>query len=562
MENDRSSFVAQWRDLADHICPWRPKFTVSEKNRGERKNKKIIDSTATLAVRTLRSGMMSGISSPSRPWFRLTIPDPDLAQYNPVKEWLYTTTQRMQTVFLRSNMYNILPIVYGDTGVFGTGGMLIEEDFHKVIHCFSVPIGSYMIATDRKGKVNTFFREFRMTVRQVVEKFGRTHGSDIDWSNLSNHVKVMWERGEYQSSIDVCHIIMPNEEYSPDSFLSKNKEYISVYYEKGSPSGSRSSYSQGDTQNKLLREMGYDYFPFLCPRWEVSGEDDYGTECPGMSALGDIRQLQAGEKRSAQAYELSIHPSLQGPPELRNQRISALPGDITFVNTQGVNKGISPIYEVNPRLNEFEIKQEQIRQRIKKAFYEDLFLMLASTDRRDITAREIDERHEEKLLALGPVLEQMGQDLHDPAIDITFNLMNRQGWIPTPPDELQDMELKVEYISIMAQAQKLIGLAGVERFMGFAGQIMALNPEVADKIDFDQSVDEYAEITSLPPTIIRSDEDVEIIRQQRGQIQAAQASMEMMQQGANTAKELSQANFSGDNALSKIAESQDGDEAA
>jgi len=552
LELEASSFRTHWGDLSDFILPRRSRFNTSDVNRGDRRNQKIIDSTATLAARTLQAGMMSGVTSPARPWFRLTTPDPDLSESNNVKVYLHDVTQRMNNVFLRSNIYNIFPTLYGDLGVFGTAAMSIEESFNgSVIHCTSFPIGSYRIAKDYMGRVNTFSRDFKMTVRQLIQQFGKkdmTTGT-IDWSIFSLTVKNLYERGDYEQWIDVRHIICPNEDYDPNKLHSKYKKFESCYYESGS--GSAASVGD-DYMDKYLRQSGYDYFPILAPRWEVTGEDTYGTSCPGMVALGDIRQLQTGERRGGQALEKMINPPMVAPTSMMNSKSSILPGDINYVDVREGNQGFRPAHIVDLRLDLLEQKQQQIRQRIQKAFYEDLFLMLANDTRSNITAREIDERHEEKLLALGPVLEQLGLDVLDPAIDITYDIMNRQGLLPPPPEELQGVSLKIEYISVMAQAQKLVGLAGIERFAGFVGQLAAASPAVMDKVDTDQMVDEYGDACGISPKIVRSDEDVQAMRQQQAEAQAAQQKAEMIKTGAGAAKDLSQANMDGDNALTRI----------
>lgn len=553
LESERASFISHWRDLGDYILPRRLRLNSADVNKGDRRNLKIIDSTATLSARTLRSGMMGGVTSPARPWFRLTVPDPGLADVPSVKSWLHIVSQRMADVFIRSNIYNVLPIVYGDIGTFGTAAMIIEEDFEDVIRSYPFPIGSYMIAMNDRMKVDVFFREFRMTVRQLVQRFGkRLPGGDIDWSNFSEHVKSLYEAGSLETWIDVCHVIQPNSEFDPKKLHAKHKRYLSCYYEKGTSSATNGNYLTGRSSDIYLRESGYDYFPVLCPRWEITGEDVYGTDCPGMVALGDIKQLQLGEKRSAQAIEKMVNPPMTGPATLKNQKASILPGDITYVDVREGQQGFRPAHEVNPRIAELEGKQEQVRNRIRRAFFEDLFLMLSTTDRRQITAREIEERHEEKLLALGPVLEQLNQDLLDPLIDITFDIMNRQGLIPEPPKEIQGVSLKVEYISIMAQAQKLVGISTVERFVGFAGQVASVNPETLDKIDADQMIDVYGDMLSIQPGIIRSDEDVAKIRGERAKQQQAQNEAAMAREIAGSAKDLSQADTSGDNALTAI----------
>ncbi len=555
LENERTSFLSHWRDLSDYILPRRARFSVTDVNRGERRNKNIIDSTATLAARTLRSGMMGGVTSPARPWFRLTTPDPDLSEFGAIKDWLHAVSLAMSTVFLRSNLYNALPVVYGDIGVFGTAAMCVEEDFDgEVIRCYPFPIGSYMIANNSRLKVDVFMRDFRMTVRQLVQRFGKKEPGTgkIDWSNFSTTVKQAYDGSQFETWIDVCHVIQPNPDHDPRKLGAMFKRYLSCYFERGV--GSNTGYTTPSIEDRYLSESGYDYFPILCPRWEVTGEDVYGTSCPGMEALGDIRQLQLGEKRSMQAIEKMVNPPMVGPPELKTARSSILPGDITYLSERDGMKGFRPIHEVNPRIQELEGKQEQIRQRISRCFYEDLFLMLANSDRREITAREIEERHEEKLLALGPVLEQLNQDLLDPLIDNTFDIMLRQGLIPEPPEEVQGMALKVEYISVMAQAQKLVGIAGIERFAGFVGSMVAQtqNPELLDKVDADQMIDEYGDAVGISPRIIRSDDEVDEIRANRAQAQQAQVKSEKIRDLAASAKDLSQADMSGDNALKRL----------
>lgn len=556
LQTERSTFLSHWSDLGRFILPRRPRFWTSDVDRGNRRNNSIIDSTGGLAARTLRSGMMSGITSPARPWFRLTTPDPDLSEFDPVKEWLYTVDLRMSEVFLRSNLYNSLPTVYGDMGVFATAAMIVEEDYDHVIRTYPFPIGSYFLINDARLKVRGFLRDFRLTVRQIVEKFGTTQGSsDIDWTNISGLVKSQWDSGSTEAWMEVSHVIIQNPEWDPRKSQSKYKRYRSAYWERGATTGAaQMNVVSGD--GKLLSDKGYDYFPVLAPRWEITGEDVYGTYCPGMEALGDIMQLQMMERRGMQALEKSINPPMVAPGSLRAQKATILPGDITYLDTREGQQKFEPAYLINPNFQQLENKEMQIRQRISKCFFEDLFLMLAQSDRREITAREVDERHEEKLLALGPVLEQLNQDLLDPLIELTFDIMVRQGMIPPAPEELHGMPLRVEYTSIMAQAQKLLGIAGVERFAGFVGQIVNVTKDMSalDKVDIDEMIDKYGDMTAIPPGIVRDQEKVQAIRDQRAQAQQAQAQAEKAQMAADAAKKLSEADLSGDNALTRLAQ--------
>lgn len=520
LQTERSHHEGDWKELGKFILPHRIRFDLSETNRQSKRTNDIVDSTASFACRTTSAGMQSGVTSPARPWFRLTTPDAELADLAPVREWLHTVTQRMAAVFLKSNLYNRTPTLYGDIAVFGTAAMMLVEDDEDVVRFIDFPIGSYWLGLDKRLKVRVFVREVRMTVRQVVETWGL--------GNVSPAVRAMHEAGTLEQPVDVVHAIFPNPDHDPSSILPRHFKYRAVYWEKA------------NREKEFLEDSGFEEWPLLTPRWETVGTDVYGTWSPGMVARGDIKQLQHGEKRALQLLDKHVNPPMVGPTTLKGRKASILPGDITYVDVTQQGQGFTPAHQVSLRLEDLEFKQEQVRQRIRRAFYEDLFLMLANTDRREITAREIEERHEEKLLALGPVLEQLNQDLLDPLIDRTFAIMLRRGLLPPPPPEMEGVELKVEYISIMAQAQKMVGLGSLERFSAYLTNLAQVDPSVLDKGDLDEMVEEYAEITGVSPKIVRADEDVQAIREERARIAEQQAQAEQMAQMAPAAQALAE----------------------
>lgn len=492
---------------------------------------------------------MSGITSPARPWFRLTIPNFDQSDSNPVKDWLDDTSDRMNAVFSRSNLYNTLLNVYGDLGDFATAAMLVEEDDNYVIRCFSIPIGSYSIGLSENLRVEVFFRELQMSVRQIIQKFGLKNNGDIDWTNISQMVRNYYERNQLETMITVVHAVTPNEFFDDGKFEAQFKKYRSSYYEKGT-SKQQAGYNNPDN-DKFLRESGYDYFPVLVPRWQTTGEDAWGTNCPGMEALGDCRQLMLGERRMMQAIDLLVKPPMKGPASLRQTTAGILPGKITYVDERGDQGGFKPVFQIEPRIQELEAKQQEVRKRISDLYYESLFLMISQTNN-DMTATEVNIRQEEKLLALGPVLEQLNQDLLDPLIELTFNFMMKQGLIETPPQEISGATVKVEYISIMAQAQKLTGLSSLDRFTQYIENLAQVDQSVLMKIDTHVMAENYADICSVPTGVIR---DEKVVQQLQAQQQAAaqqQAKLQNMMAATQGAKNLSQADMSGDNALSRM----------
>ena len=555
LRNERTSFRNYWRELSDYILPRRGRFFVSDVNDGQNKRSMIIDATASMAARTLSSGMMTGVTSPARQWFKLTTSEEDLNEQPDVKAYLKDVGDKIRMTFLKSNLYNVLPTLYADLGTFGTGCIFMEEDFESTVNFISFPIGSFMIANDKRGKVSVFFREFQMTVRQIVDKFGRTNPNDptfIDWSNISDAVKNQYMKHQHETQVDICHFILPNEQYSPNKMESKFKRYQSLYYEKGISSTNNSSSYAMSYPDKFLSEKGYDFFPVMAVRWEVAGEDTYGTNCPGMVSLGDVKQLQLAEKRIAAALDQKVKPSMVGPTSLKNAKASILPGDITYLDEREGTRGFRRLFEIDFDIRELEGKQEQVRIRISKAFYEDLFLMLANTNRRQITAREVEERHEEKLLALGPVLERINQDLLDPLIENTFAIMDKQGILPEPPDSLAGREYTIEYVSVMAQAQKLAGIGNIERMAGFVAQVASLDPSVINKFDIEEAIEIYGDLVGVDPNLIKSKEEVEAIKAEQAAQQAQMQQMAAASEMVNAGKALSETKMDEDTALAQL----------
>lgn len=556
LKNDRQSWESQWQDLADYFRPNRERFWVQSDDRGTRKNQKIIDNTGVLALRTLRSGMMAGLTSPARPWFRLSTADRELANFGPVREWLDQVRTIMTANVARTNAYKAFPKIYGDNGCFGTACMFVDENLDRVFHTWDFPIGEYYIANDDYGRVRVFARRFRLTVRQVVLKFGVVPGTNkIDWSKISKHVKQLWDDNHVETWVYCWQVVEPNPDWIPDSFLSIHKRYLSSYYEDGrsGKSGSANYVNGTEDHEKYLSQKGYDEFPVLGPRWDVTEGESYGTSSPGMDSIGDNKQLQSMERKGAQALEKMIRPPMKAPTSLMRGAPSIVPGAITYVDEASGRTSFTPVHEISSfPINHLSEEKQQIRQRISMAHYEPLFLMLAQSDRRNITATEVEERHEEKLLQLGPVIEQTNWDLLDPFIDLVFMFHAQQDLLPPPPPELVGMPLKVVYESILQQAQKLAGISSIERFSSFVVQAGSVEQAVLDKIDPDKLIDVYADALSVPPSILRDQKEVEAIRGQRQEAIQKQQQIEAIQAGARSAKDLSEADVQGDNALTRM----------
>jgi hypothetical protein len=269
-----------------------------------------------------------------------------------------------------------------------------------------------------------------------------------------------------------------------------------------------------------------------------------------MEALGDVKQLQHEQLRKAQAIDYQTKPPLQVPTSMKNRDVDSLPGGITYVDPAG--NGIRSAFDVNLRLDYLLQDIQDCRGRVSGAFYADLFLMLATAPNTRMTATEVAERHEEKLLMLGPVLERLHNELLDPLIDITFNRMIQSGVLPPAPEELQGMDLNVEFVSMLAQAQRAIGTNAVDRFVGNLGAIAQMKPDILDKFDADQWADIYADMLGVDPSLIVADKEVALVRQTRNQAMAAKEQAAAMQQQSQTVKNMAQAPTGSNNALTDV----------
>jgi hypothetical protein len=179
--------------------------------------------------------------------------------------------------------------------------------------------------------------------------------------------------------------------------------------------------------------------------------------------------------------------------------------------------------------------EQQIRDRIRRAFYEDLFLMLSGGVDTQMTATEVAERHEEKMLMLGPVIERLHTEMLEPAVDMVFARCAEAGILPPPPPELEGNELQVEFVSVLAQAQRAIMTNGIDRFTANLGVIAQIKPEVLDRLDADRWADTYADALGVDPALVVPMEKAVLIRQARAEAQAQQIKVDQAQQIADAA---------------------------
>ena len=504
-----NAIKGDWQDLADYFLPRSVRFLARTANKTPVKNRKIKDSTPLLAVRNFSSGMMSGATSPATNWFKVRVRNYGHEGNYPVKKWCNAVETLFRDIFNSSNLYRILPSVYKQIGVFGISVLGMMNDETSVLRCQLLPIGSYRIAKNSKGEVDTICRVYMETAKNLYDKFGE--------ENVSKEVLSAIESNRYEELFEIVHFVEPNKDFLPSSVWAENKKYVSVYYEWAS------------TEEKFLSKSGFDKFPYAVFESEVNGEDVYPCECPGVNALPDVKQLMSMVIDEGKAVKKMISPTYKGPASLKNKKMIDAPA--AFIEEDENGRGLSPIYEVNPRVLEVDSIIEKLKQSIKEIFYNDLFAMILNTAERSRTATEVNELKEEKMVLLSPLLQQIHNGLNQ-IIDWVFEECIRLDILPEPPQEIMGANMDIEFVSTLAQAQKAVKISAMERFTTFTINLaQSLDPSLKNKLNANKIVDDYADFANISPEQIVPTNEVE---KRKKQEEDAQNQKQMIEQVKNS----------------------------
>ncbi len=534
MKEERSPWMNVWRDISDYVCPHLGRFSApTDTNDGERNDGYIVDDSARIAHRNFCSGMQSGLTSPARPWFKLNTPgDPERSEYPPLRAWLDHCGSVLLRIFAKSNAYSAFLSTYAETGSFGCHAYLIERDFDSVIRLKPFTVGEYALATDDRNRVNTLGRNFSMTAVQMIGAFGL--------ENVSSSVKDAYDRGNTRARFEVVHMMLPNQWKEHGKKDSKNMPTLSAYWDPSDQSG------------KMLRNSGYKGFRAITPRWSVVSDDVYSKGSPGWFALGNVKMIQQLQSDCLEGIQKAIDPPVQAPAALQFQSgLTTVPGGVNYVPDTSAG-GVRSIYDIRPDIEAIERKIQTVSVNIERTFFSDLFLMLTNINRSGVTATEVAERHEEKLLMLGPVLEQLYSEMLDPTIDIAFEYALEAGILPPPPPDLQGQEIRAEYVSVLAQAQRMVGTAAIEQTMAFAGNLIGAFPEVRHQVNAMMALQKYGTYVGVPSEILRPEEEaMERWNAEMQQVQQQKA-MEQMGQAAGAGKVLADTQVGQNSALDML----------
>lgn len=518
----RRNYLNKWKEIRDYQLPYLGVLEESEfSNMHERRDSKIYTGCAWECCNIFASGIMSGLTPPSRNWFKLSFANPELKENKEASMILDERNQILERVLAGSNFYNAAQSVYMELP-FGVGALGVFPDAKTGVRFTHYPIGTYCIDVGADGIANTFCRKYKMYTSQIAEQFGI--------ENLPQTLKNELERdGGLQSEHTICCLIEPNREYDKHNPSRLTMPYSVAYWIDGS------------ADDEWLHIGGAYEMPVAVARYLVTGLEPYAKGA-GWFALGDSKMLQALEKDLLVAVQLGVRPPMQADVETAMRGINIIPG---AANATNMNGGIKPIFDVRLDIASVQAKIEAVKEAIKRAYNADLFLTISSIEKGQMTAREVMERSQEKLQQLGPVVERLEFEFLSVILERVYNILERANMFPPFPDEMMaDMageEVRIEYISPLAQAQKMSGLTAIEQLFAFAGTIAQMYPEVGDKIDALEAIDKYAQALGSPAAILRSDDEVAKMQEARRQAQAQAQAQQAMIEGAPALNQTAQA---------------------
>lgn len=499
LEKDKRLWETLLQDVADYVNPVREDIKGMLQS-GTKQGTKIYDGTAVSAAVLATDGIHGYHVSPAFPWFKYVMNRQELNKLPEVKEWLQDIEYNMYMALNRSNFYSEMwPYIY-DGETMGTAVIYPEEDIGEGRIVFdTVHFGELYITENRYGEVDVLHRKRKLTARKMAQMFGK--------NNLPDSIKQVFETQPFQE-FEIIHAVYPREDYDDRRKDAKSKKYASVWMCK--------------ENSHLLKESGYDIFPYKTWRYIKSGREVYGRS-PALLAMADIKGLNLISKSLLGAAQLSIDPPLNVPADMMGK-------------VQWKPRGLNPFDDANKKVSPIAtginfpvgIDREQAKQKaIRDFFHVDTFLMLSQlAGQGQRTAYEVSELMGEKAAVLGAELGPLNTQL-DQILDSVYEIELNAGRMPKPPDILMEIAQPGDrfdpiYMGPLAQAQReRFGSEGIKKFFVMMEPLLQVKPDILDNFDLDVAALHIHEISGAPQKIVRKTEVRDEIRQ--GRIAAMQA---------------------------------------
>ena len=531
----RKSWLNECEEISKNIVPERGQFGHGNKRKYDRSSQ--YNSRPDKYLHNLSSILQSGLTSPARPWFKLVLPDVDMNEWGPAKDWLSQVENTFQKLFKTSNFYPAIYSAYTELAAFGCASMGSWEDVRSSRigepQFNTYTAGEWMTSRNSNGEIDAVSRNVFMTAEEAFERWG---------SRCSKYIKELANKNPYET-VNIIHLVERRKNYDQNKKDKYNMPYSSIWIEET---------ALDDDNGGILSEGGFLQMPYHIVRWNAVSNEPYATG-PGHKAVKDAKSLNLLDQIATYGLNKVVNPPILVPSHL-NIKLNNAPGGITFFTGNAGENQIKPLYTIESDLSVALTFMNRWEEILKETLQNDLFIFFLN--RSNITATEIYERNQEKLLLLGPVLERIQTELLMPMFERMYYILSKNELIPAPPADLVGLDLRPEFVGLLAQAQKISATQGIRDIASFTSQLASVSNKAIDKIDIDQTIDVYSSMLGVPNGVIRSDDETKKIRDEelRANQQAAiiQSQNEQLKQIVGYAQTLSKIDTNKQSALTEL----------
>lgn len=516
LKSERSIWEAHWQELAERIWPDRALFVSKKTTEGDKRTDRMFDATAALALTRFAAAMESMLTPRTAKWHKLRVADEDLNLVPAVQRYLDEVTNILFRVrySANANFASQMHEGYMSLGSFGTGGVMVEDMLGTGIRYKSIDLANVLICENRHGIVDTVHRMFEYTARQAMQHF--------DPAKLPEKIRDYAEKHP-ETKFEFIHCVKPNDERKRGEPGYRGMQYVSYYVCLDSKT--------------IVEEGGYRTMPYALGRYITTPNETYGRG-PAMLVLPDIKMLNEMKKTIIRQAHLAVSPPLLMQEDGALQAFDLRPNALNFggVDERG-NALVHPL-KVGGELNLGMDMLEQQQKIINDAFLVTLFQILV--EQPNMTATEAMLRAQEKGALLAPTMGRQQSELLGPLIERELDILARAGMLPEMPEELLELggDVEIEYVSPLNRAQRAEDGVAILRTLEAVAPLAQVDPSVMMAFDLAKAARELAEINGLPAKIIRSDEEIDAMKEeQQATVDAAQL-LDAAPVAADTAKTL------------------------
>lgn len=524
MKADRQTWDSTIQQIANYVMPRKNQIAVKQMTPDIQQGAELYDDTAGAANLVLGAGQLQYITPASERWAGYEAPEQLRVQNgglsNKLTDWYQNCTEIAMREIARSNFYTEVHEFYLDRGGLGTACLYAAQGKKEALHISCWAYGSYCIAEDDEGNVDTVYREFKLTVRQAVQKFG------IDKVGPKLAKDYNDKAGDcLDKKYTFIHAIEPRVDRDIQKIDGPNKPIASVYV--------------CIEEKKVISNEGYDEMPSMVTRYLTWGDEVWGY-CPSVDILSTIRQVNFIERQmDALAEKMAFPPVLI--PENMTGLVDMGAAGVTSYDPNEPN-ALPKEWLTNGKYDVGKDRVEIKREAIKRAYHNDLFQMFAQADR-DMTAYEAMQRVAEKLVLFSPTFARLTTEFLNPFLARVFGILFRAGMFPEAPEEayIQNSAGKslvlpqVTYTSKVALAIKALQNQSFIEFMNIIGPLVGIRPEALDNLDVDKVFLGIMRNCSIPTTWgvdAKTRDATRAARAQQAQAQAGLAAGESISKSA------------------------------